>query len=430
MSMQAKTAVYLSLALDPILNLFSIQTRLLSVPLKTLVDSSSGVTWFKSSACHSVSANSACAGNLIDPSALLAAGFKTNGVAFSLTYPFGLDPSVPNAGPETVSGQIWYGPVSIVGSALSPSFSFGLISSDSGNFPYDGVLGINNYAASSGSSADAANHLGNYMDAVGYALSSTRFSIYLANSDQDPYTSQLTIDGIDGNRLTGLLLRLTTGPLQWFDVVNTNTQDQATNAFNPVSGWSFGLNGMTVSVLGVVQTMPSTPVATSRINAFYVATGTCSLHPILIARYGLAAQPLGINAIVLDTALAAAINQGIRAYVHSAVGTGGNAMDCSIRQNGPRVVFQLGGSPINVIAANYIVQLQDGTCASVIRGGAEQDGYGIFGVPFLQAAYTVYKKSPQQIGFGQAVHYGNGPPLGSAVRLNSWFYFVLILIFV
>lgn len=138
--MQTKTAVYLSLALDPILNLFSIQTRLLSVPLKTLVDSSSGVTWFKSSACHSVSANRACAGNLIDPSALLAAGFKTNGVAFSLTYPFGLDPSVPNAGPETVSGQIWYGPVSIVGSALSPSFSFGLISSDSGNFPYDGVL--------------------------------------------------------------------------------------------------------------------------------------------------------------------------------------------------------------------------------------------------------------------------------------------------
>jgi hypothetical protein len=109
--------------------------------------------------------------------------------------------------------------------------------------------------------------------------------------------------------------------------------------------------------------------------------------------------------IQLDTLTATSINNQIGAVFN---GTSW-VLPCVKKSSGPNVIFLLsnGAIPIHVLPVNYVVDvnLGGGLCISSFKGGAETSNQASFGIPFLQAAYTVYdySGSTYRIAFAQAV---------------------------
>ena len=124
--------------------------------------------------------------------------------------------------------------------------------------------------------------------------------------------------------------------------------------------------------------------------------------------------------IVLDSKNAALINQQIGARLNNSV----YVIPCSLKSLGPNVVFLLskGTIPIHVLSENYVVEVGKNECISAFKGGADKSQILSFGIPFLQAVYTVYdySEAPHRIAFAQAV-------INSAVSSQLFFRSLIIL---
>lgn len=296
--------------------------------------------------CASLSVFKSSSINLNDQS--IQAGVSSSS---SISVSSGLD---YDSGTTSIySGSAYTSSVS-VGSPSASSTDCPFVVSNDPSLPYDGVLGL-------GLAGDSS--FLNFLSQLGYnATNQKYFGVFLASSTMSPSASELTLGGFNPKRFTG--------PLYWYGVPS--------NSFS----WSFSIDGVSVYT-------PQGP-STLSLKTSGITTGRIDTASIYIQ---------------LDTPTAALINKQIGAVFNGTKWV----LPCVKKSSGPNVIFLLsnGAIPIHVLSVNYIIDanLGGGLCVSAFKGGAENFNQVSFGIPFLQAAYTVYdySGSPYRIAFAQAV---------------------------
>ena len=300
--------------------------------------------------CASLSVFKSSSINLNDRS--IQAGVSSSSSSISVSS--GLD---YNSGTNSIySGSAYTASVSVGSAASSTASSTDcpFVVSNDPSLPYDGVLGL-------GFAGDSS--FLNFLSQLGYNSTNQKyFGVFLASSTMSPSASELTLGGFNPKRFTG--------PLYWFGVPS--------NSFS----WSFSIDGISVYT-------PQGP-STLSLKTSGITTGRIDTASIYIQ---------------LDTPTAAVINKQIGAVFNGTTWV----LPCVKKSSGPNVIFLLsnGAIPIHVLSVNYIIDanLGGGLCVSAFKGGAENSNQVSFGIPFLQAAYTVYdySGSPYRIAFAQAV---------------------------
>ncbi|KAJ3112222.1 hypothetical protein HK100_002419 [Physocladia obscura] len=324
------------------------------------LDTGSSDTWIRGVDC---SGDSSCTGN-----AAIYSDFPFTGLYYLVEY-----------GSGAVAGAVFEAGVTIA--SLTSTFLIGLslIEIDLGGS--DGLLGLG--FSSIGVISSFISPLiglgGNWFDALN--LDNPVFAFYLSNAADGDY-GEVTFGGYDSSKFTG--------DITWIPLIKNFTDDVLGN---PSPGyWTFDFFGWTWSVeaidgavggSGIVYTLPDDPAGYGATTTAIADTGTTLLY--------LPSTPA--------TAIAVAINGTFDSDY------GLYTIPCV--NSLPPVVFQVGDAsfPISSEIYTFLIGTDNNgnnVCIPGIFPGG--DGLSIFGDVFIRAAYTIFDKGNEQLGFAQALH--------------------------
>ncbi|KAJ3099229.1 hypothetical protein HDU97_003338 [Phlyctochytrium planicorne] len=193
----------------------------------------------------------------------------------------------------------------------------------------------------------------NFFDQLGFPGGQRRFGVYLSNAGQG--SGELVLGGDNPGRYSGTVTCL---PLA------------------QQSYWVFSIASATYKVRNAQGSLGGS------LNYAIADTGT--------------------TLAILDDRVASNINSAIGASFNSQYGV--YIVPCSVRDNGPAVVFNMGGADFSIPSSIYVLQDGSGTCFSGFAGGASGGSVAILGDTFLRAYYSIYDKDNSRVCFARANH--------------------------
>ncbi|KAJ3115850.1 Vacuolar protease A [Physocladia obscura] len=323
------------------------------------LDTGSSDTWIRGSGC---SGDSSCFG-----SAAVYSDFSFTGLYYLVEY-----------GSGAVAGAVFEAGVTLAG--LTSNFLIGLSEIEIDMGGSDGLLGLgfSSIGVISSSISPLKGIGGNWFDALN--LDNPVFAFYLSNAN-DGDNGEVTFGGYDSSKFTG--------DITWIPLENITTDYLG----NPSPGyWTFDFSNWTWSVeatggavggSGTVYTLPDDPTGYGATTTGIADTGTTLLY--------IPYTP----ATAIAVAISGTYDSDIGLYTIPCV----NSL--------PPVVFQVGKAsfPISSEIYTFVIGTDNNgnnICIPGISPGG--DGLSIFGDTFIRAAYTIFDKGNQQLGFAQALH--------------------------